>query len=292
MNKHYLLLLLLLAPWLGRAQSLSAQLKPLLPKTAPATPAATAVAIGKKLIGAPYVAHTLDQNPNESLVVNLNRFDCTTFLETVLALALTHHELAASAQTGTTLEQTYRQYLTQLRYRNGRIDGYASRLHYFSEWLREGERNGFLTDITASLPGSRVVNKPLSYMTSLVNRYPRLTDPAIYRQVAQTEADLGNRSFAFVPRTAVAAVESELQDGDMVMLMAARPGLDMKHVGFVVRAADGSVHLLHASSVSRQVEVTTLTLSAYLHKHPQLSGIRVARLRTHLTGADKNLRMQ
>ena len=42
---------------------------------------------GRQFIGLPYVAKTLDQHKEEQLVVNLRQFDCTTLVETVLALS-------------------------------------------------------------------------------------------------------------------------------------------------------------------------------------------------------------
>ncbi|GAB3568594.1 hypothetical protein GCM10027578_21410 [Spirosoma luteolum] len=248
------------------------------------TPAETAVTVGKNLLGAPYVAHTLDQSATEQLVVNLQAFDCTTYLETILALALTWHETADKATAGRPatpagLAQPFKSYLTRLRYRDGRIDGYASRLHYFSAWLRDNERKGLLTDITGTLPGRMTVTKPVTYMTSAVHKYPHLADPTVFRQVAQTEASLATQPFAFVPARQVRQAEAALREGDIIMLTAARPGLDMKHVGLAVRQPDGRMHLLHASSDAGQVVISTLPLSDYVLAHPRLSGIRVARLR-------------
>lgn len=40
------------------------------------------------MLGVPYVAGTLDEGKEENLVVHLDKVDCTTFVETVLALAL------------------------------------------------------------------------------------------------------------------------------------------------------------------------------------------------------------
>jgi hypothetical protein len=55
---------------------------------------------------------------------------------------------------------TYTGLLQQIRYRNGQIQGYPSRLHYFSEWLYENEKRGFLQVITKQLGGKPYV-KPL-----------------------------------------------------------------------------------------------------------------------------------
>lgn len=278
MTKLFTALLLLFISLVAQAQtSTSADLRSLT-LVSGKTPAETAILIGKQFLSKPYVPHTLDRNPTEQLVVNLREFDCTTYLETVLALTLTTQD-AADKVSPVLTEQTFRNYLTKFRYRNGRIDGYASRLHYFSDWLRDNERKGLITDVTRELPGNLTVAKPVSYMTTATYKYPALRDPATLKQVALTEASLSQQSFSFIPSRNIRQAESQLREGDIVMLIAARPGLDMKHVGLVVRQPNGRMHLLHASSDLGEVSITRYPLSDYLLCHKQLSGIRVARLR-------------
>ena len=252
------------------------------------TPAENAVQIGKKLLGKPYVSHTLDHYADEQLVVNMTAFDCTTYLETVLAITLAHADVPNG--TPTQIEHSFRNYLTQFRYRNGRIDGYASRLHYFSDWLRNNEKMGLLTDVTAQLPGSMVVAKPVSYMTAATHKYPAMSDPAVYKQIQFTETSLNQQSFSFIPTKYVRQAEGRIQEGDIVMLMAARPGLDMRHVGLAVRQPNGRLYLLHASSERGHVIISPLPLSEYVQSHKRMSGIRVARLRgstAELTAASR-----
>src|SRR5690606_20906657 len=94
---------------------------------------ANMVAVGKSFMGIPYVAKTLEVGETESLVVNLQGLDCTTFVENVLAfgLMLRNHK---------TDFDSYIQYLETIRYKDGKLDGYASRLHYFSEWIANNEK--------------------------------------------------------------------------------------------------------------------------------------------------------
>ncbi|GAA4454731.1 hypothetical protein GCM10023189_21590 [Nibrella saemangeumensis] len=239
------------------------------------TPAETAVTIGKTLIGRPYVAHTLDRSPEEKLVVNFREFDCTTFLETTLALALGWHELS-DKQNLNQYDELFQKNLTRIRYRNGVINGYASRLHYFSEWLMDNERQGLIHDITGEIGGIQV-SKPVSYMTACTWKYPKLSDSTVYRQIAQCEAAISQQSFWFIPKKQIRAIESRLKDGDIVMLTAARTGLDMKHVGFVVWQ-NGRPYLLHASSEYGEVMITKQPLADYVQANKSFSGIRVARL--------------
>ncbi|MDB5241044.1 MAG: hypothetical protein JWP57_1669 [Spirosoma sp.] len=243
------------------------------------TPAETAINVGRQLLGKPYVCATLDYNSTERLVVNLNAFDCTTYLESVLALSLAYHDQPGKWQPAQ-FDQAFRAYLTRLRYRNGKIDGYASRLHYFSDWLRDNEQKGFLTDVTGELPGSMWVAKPISYMSTAIDRYPHLSDPATLKQMQLTESHLSRQSFWFIPKKNIRLAESQLREGDIIMLTAARPGLDMKHVGLAVRQPSGRIHLMHASSDQGEVVITRYPLSDYLLWHKRLSGVRVARLRS------------
>jgi hypothetical protein len=56
--------------------------------------------------------------------------------------------------------------------------------------------------------------------------------------------------------------------------------LDISHVGIAVRK-NGRIHLMHASSVSRQVEISDKPLSEYLMENKSQSGIMVCRLHNH-----------
>jgi hypothetical protein len=47
------------------------------------------MALSGKFMGTPYLAHTLEVKEPEQLVINLAGMDCTTFVEQMLAMALT-----------------------------------------------------------------------------------------------------------------------------------------------------------------------------------------------------------
>ena len=74
-----------------------------------------------KLLGTPYVAHTLEGD-REYLSINVDQLDCTTFVETLAALTK-----AAKAKSPSWY--AYASALESIRYHSGHIDGYASRLH-------------------------------------------------------------------------------------------------------------------------------------------------------------------
>ena len=83
----------------------------------------------------PYVANTLEMDGEEELVINCDEVDCTTFVEYVMALAKTPEQA-----NGDISETAFAENLTKIRYRNGKIDGYTSRLHYVSDWINNGLR--------------------------------------------------------------------------------------------------------------------------------------------------------
>ncbi len=99
------------------------------------------VAIGVSFLGTPYVARSLEQPGEEHLVVNLLGLDCVTFVENTLALSRC---VKLEKQTF----DDYRQQLQLIRYRGGIIDGYPSRLHYFSDWIDDNETKHVVTNIS------------------------------------------------------------------------------------------------------------------------------------------------
>lgn len=111
--------------------------------------------IGKSYLGTKYVANTLDQDGEESLVIRTDAVDCLTFVEYTLAQAL---------------GSSFADNLQKIRYRDGIINGYPSRLHYTSEWIENGIRHGFLTDITAK-NSAHTQKISLSYMSTHPRQY-------------------------------------------------------------------------------------------------------------------------
>lgn len=108
------------------------------------------------LVGTPYVLGPLGEGPagefDRDPLFSTAAFDCTTFVETALALAL-------STSPAGTLDV-----LRRIRYKDG-IVGFATRNHFpETDWLPNNIAAGFLEDATAaSAPESfRVVEKRIS----------------------------------------------------------------------------------------------------------------------------------
>ncbi|MDE6394347.1 MAG: DUF1460 domain-containing protein [Duncaniella sp.] len=227
--------------------------------------------IAKQFEGTPYVAGTLEGTP-EMLTVNLDGMDCTTFVETVAALALTVSERRNSWQ-------DFLYNLEQLRYRQGRADGYASRLHYISDWVVDNTHRGNLREVTDRAPTYFYLVKTLDYMSSHRDAYPALADDETFAKIKNAEVGYRSHRYPYVKSAELMSKKSNswLREGDIIAFTTKTPGLDVSHVGIVVMV-DGVAHLMHASSKDGKVEVDPLPLSEYMRKNRQLTGARFIRI--------------
>lgn len=228
-------------------------------------------AIGKKFIDTPYVAHTLEDSV-EQLTVNLSELDCTTFVETVMALAITAGEKRTSWR-----DFVYN--LRRIRYRNGEINGYPSRLHYISDWIVDNSHRGNFTEVTNRLPEHRYVVKSINFMSRHAGSYPALADSSALDRIKQIERGYVNHRYPIIRTNALSNknVYGALREGDIVALTTSNKNLDVSHLGLIT-IVDGKPHLLHASSSLGKVTVTTIPLHDFLKRNTSLTGIRVIRL--------------
>ena len=224
----------------------------------------------------PYKGNTLNINASEKLVVNLREYDCATFVETMLAIAL-GADATDDRRDRYVLNEQFRLKLTQLRYHGGVIKGYASRIHYFMDWLREAQTNGILDDVTQEL-GGVAMDKTIDYMTQHSDKYPRITSQSVLDSLKNYERILNATPKFYIPKERVAAIERQLQDGDVVGITSSIAGLDCNHQGIVVRNGKRA-YLLHASSEHKKVLLSSEPLADYLRRISIHTGIIVARLR-------------
>jgi len=228
------------------------------------------IAIGSSLINVPYQAATLETPGKEKLIVNLSSFDCNTFVETVLALARC---TAAGKISGSELRKN----LKLFRYRQGTIIGYSSRLHYFTDWLRDNEKKKILKDKDVSRQlDSRRLRKKINYMTNHRELYAALKNEDEFQKMLVVEKNLSRKSFYIIGKDKVSVQKTKIQNGDIIAFATAQEGLDVAHVGFAIWQGK-NLHLLHASSKEGGVVVSAKTLVAYLKQNMKFSGIILAR---------------
>ena len=202
----------------------------------------------KKMLGVPYVAGTLDGNEEEQLVVMVDSLDCTTFVETVLAFCI-------ADKRGERDYEGFKKALTQIRYRDGILNGYTSRLHYFSDWIRNNEQMGFVKECTSETACSQPKELWLDFMTTHVDSYlPMKKNPELVKEMASHEKNWQGTVVSYIPKEKLNLPPEglKIKDGDVLALVTNIKGLDVVHVGFAFWK-DNQLHLLHASSSAKKV---------------------------------------
>src|SRR4030067_3263649 len=76
---------------------------------------------------------------------------------------------------GKTSFEDYKNELTFIRYRDGKIDQYPSRLHYFSDWIYNNQQKGIIKDITEEIGGEQI-SFSLNFMSTHPDAYKHLKE--------------------------------------------------------------------------------------------------------------------
>ncbi|MGE0021299.1 MAG: N-acetylmuramoyl-L-alanine amidase-like domain-containing protein [Draconibacterium sp.] len=225
------------------------------------------IKIGRELLGTTYVAHTLEKEP-EQLIVNLRELDCTTFAENCLAIAKT----IKSEKPGF---NEYIKILQNIRYRNGVINGYPSRVHYFSDWMFENSRNGFLREVSKEIAGTRYL-KIVNYMSTHPDSYTQLKNVAFLPLIIRQEKEISAREMYYIPEEKIAELENKFENGDIAGITTGIAGVDILHAVILLRV-NGRIHLLHAPQSGGKVLISDETLEDYLKNSKSANGIMVTR---------------
>jgi hypothetical protein len=231
--------------------------------------------IAEQLKGIPYVAHTLEPNNNERLIINLRQLDCTTFVEQVSALYLCVKEHK-------TTFADYCKMLQKLRYEGGAEPHYTKRLHYYSSWIEDKKSMDICKEIQSPNPQfTKVQRLSLNWMTTHVNDYRMLkNNPSWVPQIRKMEQKMEGRQYRYIPKEQIKntrLLRNTIKDGDIIAIITNKKGLDTQHLGFALWHKDG-LHLLNASSIHKKVIDEPMTLRTYLYKHPSMPGLRIIRL--------------
>jgi hypothetical protein len=216
----------------------------------------------------PYLNPEQSSGP-EILDTTLETFQCVSLVETSMSLA-------RCLWMGTPNPRCYRDEIAATRYRDGRMGGYASRLHYFYDWLEDNSRRERLAWMTDSLGGERVYRK-FSIMTAHPKKYPALSDPLIFEQIKSLEDNLNESELFWIPSTQVENLQAQLKEGDVIGVITHTKGLLISHTGLVSFGDDNKPHYLHASSHHKRVVFTPGSIAEYMLAQKKRKGIVVAR---------------
>jgi hypothetical protein len=225
----------------------------------------------RRLLGTPYVAHTLEGD-EEMLTINIHELDCLTFIETLYSL------------TRATLDHRYswRDFaanIENVRYRGGEMGDYSTRIHYISEWIIDNHVRGNLVEITPDLPHVDYMVKNIDYMTHHTDSYRQLKDDSVMVEKIR-RYELRNHRLPYLKRSWLddKAVKAALRSGDFVSLVTKVEGLDVSHNGIIIIDEKGDPYLLDASMSGGKVMLEPKPLFKFLEKSKTNIGIRVFRM--------------
>ena len=230
-------------------------------------PGAQMVRAANALLGQPYVAGTLEDLLQEKLCVYLTRTDCILFVETCLGLVRT------AKQEGDF--ETLASELLQSRYRDGVCNRYEDRLHYTTEWARQGVARGVLEDMTEALGGVRY-DHPVHYMSMHPDAYPRMTE---VEAIKAAEDSINAVPSTYIPKNRLKEVLKGIRNGDIILFTTTVDGLDVSHCAIAKVDAGKPVRFIHASTGAMKVILEPRTLEEYVMGRKAVTGIQVYRVR-------------
>jgi hypothetical protein len=229
------------------------------------------VRTGRRFVGQPYTAQTLEIPGPERVVVNLRELDCVTYVESVLALSRLIRDGGGDFD-------AFVNELARIRFRDGQLDGYVSRLHYFSEWIADNEELGLVRNMTAEL-GGQPYDEVIDFMSSNSEAYPKLDGNAErIAEIREIERALSQRSRSRIPQEEIGRAADGIHDGDIIAATSSIEGLDVAHTGFALWQ-DGELHLMHAPLVGKVLEISDQPLAVRILRIDGQDGIMVARPR-------------
>lgn len=233
------------------------------------------IKFARELHGLPYENFTLEIDDHiESPSVNLNGLDCWTFFEQSLGMA----RMVAIEKEQYTPEDLLRE-IEFTRYRAGVCTGnYLERIHYLAEWFFENDARGSCRHITKDFPGAEQIHdRRISEMTILWEHYRYLKNNPDLREPMKTwEEYVAAMPVYHIPKTKVAAIEPQLQNGDVIGIATKHHGGFCSHVGLIVRTDDGVARFMHASRNYKKV-VIDKSISGYLNSFSSHAGMIVGR---------------
>ena len=229
------------------------------------------IRIAKTFLGTPYVAETLEKEP-EMLTVNMRETDCILFVEMCLCLTMT-------LKSDTPDFETYVANLRKMRYIDGVVDGYASRNHYTSGWIIQGEQNGVFEEITSQI-GGKPYDQKFSFMSTHPDSYRQLKDnPGLIKKIMATEKELEAHDYYLISKEDIPTAAPLIQSGDILCYNTSTKGLDIAHVVFAYKEADGVLRFIHASGSAMKVQIDPKHVKQYTDGIKSHNGIRIVRLK-------------
>lgn len=205
--------------------------------------------LSENFLNTPYQESTLigSAHCEEDLVIDLGGMDCFTFLDYVEAMRLSRSF------------PDFQDRLKQVRYRESRVS-YSTRNHFFTDWAEY--RPAFLKDAT------KETGKGLA--KNLQKTLNRKEDGTLFLDGVEPV----DRTITYIPIDEInETMLLQLKTGDFAGIYSDQPGLDVSHVGIIIRAG-ASLLLRHASSSHDLRKIVNQDFMQYMKGRPGLVVLR------------------
>jgi Protein of unknown function (DUF1460) len=204
--------------------------------------------LSAQFLDVPYQEFTLIGSVNtlEIFTINLEAVDCFTYLDYVEAMRLS--DSFAS----------FKEMLRIVRYREGEVS-YKKRNHFFTDWIRGNSR---LRDVTDYVGGDNVrfVRKRLNDQGNGIYLLDGITPE--------------ERDIIYIPGATIdAEVIHRLRTGDYIGIYSETKGLDVSHVGILIKKK-GTAFFRHASSAESRRRVVDQDFNTYAASKPGIIVLR------------------
>lgn len=179
--------------------------------------------ISESFLGNEYKSNTLKGSKfeKEQLVINLKQVDCFTYLDYVSAFNISLNQIQ------------FEKNLIKLRYKNA-IVSYENRNHFFTDWI---ENNSY-TNISYLIANTK---KTLKYLNK--------KNDGFYLDGIKIK----KRLIEYIPKENLKNIDySKFKDGDLLGIYSKKIGLDVTHVGFLIKKQN-IYYLRHASLKYKKV---------------------------------------
>jgi hypothetical protein len=205
--------------------------------------------LSRQFLGLDYVESTLigDINTPEVFVINMEGVDCFTFIDYIEAM-----RLADSFS-------EFKNNLKKIRYSSGRV-AFKNRNHFFTDWIEFN--SDFVTDVTEKIGDKKFIRviKTLNEKEDKTYFLPGIKP--FQRQITYIPSDRIDES-----------VINKLGTGDYVGIYSEIKGLDVSHVGIIIKDND-KVYLRHASSLKIYRKVIDQDFKKYISDKPGIIVLR------------------
>lgn len=199
--------------------------------------------LSRQFLGLVYKESTLieDINTSEVFVINLEGVDCFTYIDYIEAMRLSRSF------------SKFKMNLRKVRYKSGKV-AFENRNHFFTDW-REFNSD-FIQDVTKKIGSKKTIRVQKMLNEKEDGKYFLMGINPVQREIKYIPSDAIDDS-----------VINKMRTGDYVGIYSHLAGLDVSHVGIIIKDGE-KIFLRHASSQKKQRKVVDQDFNKYIVKKP------------------------